>query len=392
MKAAVASTFIWDDPLRLDAELTASELALRDCAADLCRRTAAPGSGGGGVHGIDGRRWLRALGDLGLLGIASATAEGGGQGQVGQGLVAREIERIDSGLRAMFSAQTSLVMAPIQAFGTEAQKQAFLPPLARGDGIACFGLAERGQSAEGGGIQASIRPVAGGYRLDGIKTRAVNAPIADVFLIWAKDEAGEVRGALVERGASGLSTPLRADRAGLDRASGDIVLSDVFVPQANVLPPACGLQGIVAGMDSACYGMAWGALGAAESCWHRARQCAMQRKQYGLPLATNLLVQSKLTEMQTEIAIGLHACLRLGRLRETAAAAVEATAMLKRNSIRKALGIARHANEILGSSEGPARQDVDRHLKHLETLNAGEGFFGIQWQILDRAQIGLAAF
>ena len=314
------------------------------------------------------------------------------------GLIAREIERVDSGYRSMASVQSSLAMVPIEEFGTEAQKQKYLPRLARGEWIGCFGLTEPDYGSDPGNMAARAQKVAGGYRLRGCKTWITNSPVADVFVVWAKEVSvggalGPIRGFVLEKGMAGLSTPTIHGKVGL-RASitGEIVMDDVFVPEENAFPEVRGLKGPFTCLNSARYGIAWGALGAAEFCWHTARQYTLERQQFGRPLAANQLVQKKLADMQTEIAIGLQACVQFGRMKDAGTDSVEGTSLIKRNSCGKALEIARTARDMLGGNGISDTYGVARHLVNLEVVNTYEGTHDIHALILGRAQTGIAAF
>jgi glutaryl-CoA dehydrogenase len=306
--------------------------------------------------------------------------------------VAREVERVDSGYRSMMSVQSSLVMYPIHAYGSEAQRAKYLPPLARGEKIGCFGLTEPNHGSDPGSMETRARAVDGGYRLTGAKTWISNSPIADVFVVWAKLD-GVVHGFVLEKGMKGLSAPKIEGKFSL-RASitGEIVMDDVFVPHENLLPNVKGLKGPMGCLDNARYGIAWGVLGAAEACWHQARQYVLDRKQFGRPLAANQLVQRKLADMQTEIALGLQGCLRLGRLKDEGLAAPEITSILKRNNCGKALDIARTARDMHGGNGIVDEFNVIRHMLNLETVNTYEGTHDIHALILGRAQTGISAF
>ena len=337
---------------------------------------------------------FREMGELGLLGMTiPAEYGGGGLGYVSYGLVAREVERVDSGFRSMLSVQSSLVMVPIFEFGTEAQKRKYLPKLATGELIGCFGLTEPDHGSDPDGMASRARSVAGGYRLSGNKMWITNSPIADVFVVWAKDDAGKIRGFILEKGMDGLSAPAIHGKVGLRTSiTGEIVMDEVFVPEDNIFPEVLGLRGPFTCLNSARYGIAWGALGAAEFCWHAARQYTLDRKQFGRPLAANQLIQKKLADMQTEITLGLQACLRLGRLKDEGGAAPEITSMLKRNSCGKALDIARTARDMHGGNGISDEYGVIRHLVNLEVVNTYEGTHDIHALILGRAQTGIAAF
>jgi glutaryl-CoA dehydrogenase len=334
------------------------------------------------------------MGELGLLG-PTIPAEYGGAGlnYVSYGLIAREVERIDSGYRSMMSVQSSLVMVPIYAFGSEAQRQRYLPALASGTLIGCFGLTEPNHGSDPGAMLTRATKVAGGYRLSGAKTWITNAPVADVFVVWAKDEAGDIRGFILDKGMAGLSAPAIHGKFGL-RASvtGEIVMDNVFCPEENALPDVRGLKGPFTCLNSARYGIAWGALGAAEACWFIARQYVLDRHQFGRPLAANQLIQKKLADMQTEITLGLQGCLQLGRMKDAGTAAVELTSMMKRNSCGKALDVARVARDMLGGNGISDEFGVIRHMLNLEVVNTYEGTHDIHALILGRAQTGIQAF
>ncbi|MDL2339031.1 MAG: acyl-CoA dehydrogenase [Pseudomonadota bacterium] len=394
MTEHAAARFEWDDPLLLDAQLDADERQVREAAAAYCRDRLAPRVLDAFRHETTDAAIFREMGELGLLGIVIPPEYGGaGMNHVCYGLVAREVERIDSGYRSMMSVQSSLVMLPIHTFGTEAQKQQYLPKLAAGEAIGCFGLTEPDHGSDPGGMLTRARAVAGGFRLSGTKTWITNSPIADVFVVWAKDDAGAIRGFILERGWPGLSTPTLHGKVGL-RASvtGQIVMDDVFCPEENALPDVRGLKGPFTCLNSARYGIAWGALGAAEDCWFRARQYVLDRQQFGRPLAANQLIQKKLADMQTEIALGLQACLRLGRMKDEGTAAPEITSMLKRNSCGKSLDIARMARDMLGGNGISDEYGVARHLVNLEVVNTYEGTHDVHALILGRAMTGIAAF
>jgi glutaryl-CoA dehydrogenase len=386
--------FSWDDPLHLDAQLSADERAVRDAAATYCQERLAPRVLEAFRHEKTDPAIFREMGDLGLLGPTLPEAYGGsGLNYVCYGLVAREIERVDSGYRSMMSVQSSLVMVPIHAFGTEAQKRKYLPALARGESIGCFGLTEPDQGSDPGNLGTRARKVPGGYSLTGAKMWITNSPIADVFVVWAKSDEGAIRGFILEKGFKGLSTPTIRSKIGL-RASvtGEIVMDDVFCPEENVFPDVRGLKGPFTALNSARYGIAWGALGAAEDCWHRARQYVLDRKQFGRPLAANQLIQKKLADMQTEITLGLQGCLRLGRMKDEGTAAVEITSIMKRNSCGKALDIARLARDMMGGNGISDEFGVARHLVNLEVVNTYEGTHDIHALILGRAITGIQAF
>ena len=389
-----SARFEWDDPLLLGAQLTDDERAVRDASAAYCQQRLAPRVLDAFRHESTDAEIFREMGELGLLGIVIPPEYGGaGMNHVCYGLVAREVERVDSGYRSMMSVQSSLVMLPIHTFGTEAQKQRYLPKLATGELIGCFGLTEPDHGSDPGSMVTRARGVAGGYRLHGCKTWITNSPIADVFVVWAKDDAGDIRGFILDRGADGLSTPTLHGKVGL-RASvtGQIVMDQVFCPEENALPDIRGLKGPFTCLNSARYGIAWGTLGAAEDCWFRARQYVLDRQQFGRPLAANQLIQKKLADMQTEIALGLQACLRLGRMKDEGTAAPEITSMLKRNSCGKSLDIARMARDMLGGNGISDEYGIARHLVNLEVVNTYEGTHDIHALILGRAMTGIAAF
>jgi glutaryl-CoA dehydrogenase len=387
-------SFHWDDPLLLDAQLTDEEKMVRDAARDYAQGRLAPRIVEAFRREHTDPGIFKEMGDLGLLG-ATIPEEfgGGGLNYVSYGLIAREIERIDSGYRSMMSVQSSLVMLPIDRFGTEIQKRKYLPALARGETIGCFGLTEPDHGSDPGSMITRARSTGGGYRLSGAKTWISNSPIADVFVVWAKTEDDIIRGFILEKGWKGLAAPVIHGKVGL-RASttGQILMDEVFVPEDNLLPGVTGLKGPFTCLDSARYGISWGALGAAESCWHTARQYVLDRKQFGRPLAANQLIQKKLVDMQTEIALGLQACLRLGRMKDEGSASVEITSMLKRNSCGKALDVARAARDMLGGNGISDEFGVIRHLVNLEVVNTYEGTHDIHALILGRAQTGIQAF
>jgi glutaryl-CoA dehydrogenase len=388
------SSFQVEDPLLLDAQLTSDERAVRDAAASYCRERLAPRALEAFRHERTDPAIFREMGALGLLGATIPEAYGGaGLGYVCYGLVAREVERIDSGFRSMMSVQSSLVMVPIHAFGTEAQKRRYLPPLARGEAIGCFGLTEPNHGSDPGSMASRARKVAGGFRLSGSKTWITNSPIADVFVVWAKDDDGAIRGFILEKGQAGLTAPPIHGKVGL-RASitGEVVMDDVLVPDENVFPDVRGLKGPFTCLNSARFGIAWGALGAAEDCFQRARRYVLDRQQFGRPLAANQLVQKKLADMLTEIALGLQGCLRLGRMKEEGSACTELTSILKRNSCGKALEIARLARDMMGGNGISDEYGVARHLVNLEVVNTYEGTHDVHALILGRAITGIAAF
>jgi glutaryl-CoA dehydrogenase len=386
--------FNWSDPLLLDQQLSHEERMVRDTARGYCQDKLAPRV----LEMFRGEKAdpsiFREMGALDLLGVVIPEQYGGaGMNSVSYGLVAREVERIDSGYRSMMSVQGSLVMVPINEFGTEAQKRKFLPKLATGEWIGCFGLTEPGFGSDPGGMLSRAKTVAGGFSITGTKSWISNSPIADVFIVWAKDDAGVIRGFILEKGMKGLSAPPIHGKVGLRTSvTGEIVMDNVFCPEENAFPEIRGLKGPFTCLNSARYGICWGALGAAEDCWHRARTYVLERKQFGRPLAANQLIQKKLADMQTEISIGLQACLRLGRMKDEGSAAPEITSMLKRNSCGKALAIARDARDMLGGNGIVDEFGVIRHLVNLEVVNTYEGTHDVHALILGRAQTGIAAF
>ncbi|MGE5339421.1 MAG: acyl-CoA dehydrogenase [Gemmatimonadota bacterium] len=386
--------FKWDDPLLLDAQLTEEEGMVRDAAARYAQTKLAPRVVEAFRKEQTDPAIFREMGELGLLGPTVPAEYGGPElNYVSYGLIAREIERVDSGYRSMMSVQSSLVMLPIYEFGTEALRRKYLPRLASGEWIGCFGLTEPNHGSDPGNMASRAKKADGGYRLTGSKMWISNSPIADVFVVWAKNDAGVIRGFVLEKGMKGLTAPAIHGKVGL-RASitGEIVMDDVFVPAENEFPNVEGLNGPLTCLDSARFGIAWGALGAAEDCWFRARQYVLDRKQFGRPLAANQLIQKKLADMQTEITLGLQGCLRLGRMKEEGTAAVEITSILKRNSCGKALDIARLARDMLGGNGISDEFGIARHLVNLEAVNTYEGTHDIHALILGRAQTGIQAF
>ncbi|MDW2979920.1 MAG: acyl-CoA dehydrogenase [Rhodanobacter sp.] len=386
--------FQWDDPLRLDAQLSDEERMIRDAAADYARVTLAPRVTEAFRHELTDPAIFREMGALGLLGVTIPESYGGaGLNYVSYGLIAREIERVDSGYRSMMSVQSSLVMLPIHTFGNERTRRKYLPGLATGELIGCFGLTEPNHGSDPGSMITRARKVTGGYALSGSKTWITNSPIADVFVVWAKDDESVIRGFVLEKGWKGLSAPALHGKVGL-RASvtGEVVMDEVFCPEENAFPDVRGLRGPFTCLNSARYGIAWGALGAAEDCLARARSYTTERHQFGRPLAANQLVQKKLADMLTEIALGLQGCLRLGRMRDEGSAAVELTSIMKRNSCGKSLEIARLARDMLGGNGISDEFGVARHLVNLEVVNTYEGTHDVHALILGRAITGIAAF
>ncbi|WP_095083381.1 acyl-CoA dehydrogenase [Pseudomonas sp. Irchel s3h17] len=388
------ASFNWIDPLLLDQQLTEEERMVRDSAAQFAQDKLAPRILEAFRHEKTDPAIFREMGEIGLLGATIPEQYGGsGLNYVCYGLIAREVERVDSGYRSMMSVQSSLVMVPINEFGTEAQKQKYLPKLASGEWIGCFGLTEPNHGSDPGSMISRARKVEGGYSLTGSKMWITNSPIADVFVVWAKDDAGDIRGFVLEKGWKGLSAPVIHGKVGL-RASitGEIVMDNVFVPEENIFPDVRGLKGPFTCLNSARYGISWGALGAAEFCWHTARQYTLDRQQFGRPLAATQLIQKKLADMQTEITLALQGCLRLGRMKDEGTAAVEITSMMKRNSCGKSLDIVRMARDMLGGNGISDEFGVARHLVNLEVVNTYEGTHDVHALILGRAQTGLQAF
>jgi glutaryl-CoA dehydrogenase len=392
-KGATRAEFKWEDPLLLEDQLSEEERLVRDTARQYCQENLMPRVLEANRHEYFDRTIMTELGALGLLG---STIEGygcAGVNYVCYGLVAREVERVDSGYRSAMSVQSSLVMHPIYAYGTEAQRQRYLPRLATGEIIGCFGLTEPDHGSDPGSMITRARKVSRGYVLKGAKTWITNSPVADVFVVWAKDETGTIRGFILEKGMKGLSAPKIEGKFSL-RASitGQIVMEDVEIPEENLLPNVSGLKGPFGCLNNARFGIAWGALGAAEFCWHAARDYTMNRKQFGRPLAANQLIQKKLADMQTEITLGLHACLRLARLKDEDRAAPEMISLLKRNSCGKALDIARMARDMHGGNGIADEYHVIRHVMNLEAVNTYEGTHDVHALILGRAQTGIQAF
>ena len=393
------ASFQWQDPFLLDDQLTEDERMIQKAAQEYCQKKLAPRVLDAFRNEKTDPSIFREMGELGLLGPTIPQEFGGpGLGYVDYGLIAREVERVDSGYRSMMSVQSSLVMLPIFEFGTQAQKEKYLPNLATGQSIGCFGLTEPDHGSDPGSMATRAQKVAGGYQLRGSKMWISNSPIADVFVVWAKEvseggQVGPIRGFILEKGMKGLSAPAIHGKVGL-RASitGEIVMDSVFVPEENAFPEVTGLKGPFTCLNSARYGIAWGALGAAEFCWHASRQYTMDRQQFGRPLAANQLIQKKLADMQTEISLGLQGCLRLGRMKDEGKASVELTSLLKRNSCGKSLDVARLARDMMGGNGISDEFGVARHLVNLEVVNTYEGTHDVHALILGRAQTGIAAF
>lgn len=394
MTGAHRPSFDWTDPLLIDQQLSVDERLVRDTARAYCRDKLAPRVLDAFRQERTDREIFHELGALDMLGIVIPERFGGaGLSYVSYGLVAREVERIDSGFRSMMSVQSSLVMLPILEFGTDDQRRRYLPKLATGQLVGCFGLTEPNHGSDPGGMTSRARQVDGGFLLSGTKSWITSSPIADVFIVWAKDDSGVIRGFILERGWNGLSTPVIHGKMGLRTSvTGEIVMDNVFCPDDQAFPDIRGLKGPFTCLNAARYGIAWGALGAAEDCWLRARAYVLERTQFGRPLAANQLVQKKLADMQTEIALGLQACLRLGRMKDEGVAAPEVTSLLKRNSCGKALEIARMARDMLGGNGIMDEFGVMRHLVNLEVVNTYEGTHDVHALILGRAQTGIPAF
>jgi len=388
--------FNWKDPLLLEDLLSEEEKLIRDTANDYAQNKLMPRVEEAFLDEVTDKKIFREMGELGLLGITIPEKYGcAGASYVSYGLVAREVERIDSGYRSMMSVQSSLVMHPINAFGSEDQKLKFLPKLATGEFIGCFGLTEPDAGSDPGSMKTIAKKVDGGYELTGTKMWISNSPIADVFIIWAKSKEhnDQIKGFILEKGMKGLSAPKINKKLSL-RASitGEIVMDQVFVPEENMLPNVSGLKGPFSCLNRARYGISWGVMGAAEDCWHRARQYTLDRKQFGKPLASTQLVQKKLADMQTEITLGLHASLQVGRLFDQKKLAPEGISIVKRNNCGKALEIARMSRDMHGGNGIHAEYQVMRHLMNLETVNTYEGTHDVHALILGRAQTGIQAF
>jgi glutaryl-CoA dehydrogenase len=392
-RAASEVWFDWADPLLVEDELGEDERMVRDSARAYCQEKLFPRVLEANRHERFDREIMNEMGGLGFLGSTIDGYGCAGVNYVCYGLIAREVERVDSGYRSAMSVQSSLVMYPILDFGSEAQRRKYLPRLATGEWVGCFGLTEPDHGSDPGGMTTRAIAVAGGYLLNGAKMWITNAPVADVFVVWAKTEDGVIRGFILEKGMKGLSAPKIEGKFSL-RASvtGEVVMDDVLVPEENLLPGVTGLRGPFSCLNNARYGIAWGAMGAAEFCWHAARDYTIGRRQFGRPLAANQLIQKKLVDMQTEIALGLNACLRLGRLKDQGRAAPEAISLLKRNNAGKALDIARAARDMHGGNGIHDEYHVIRHVMNLEAVNTYEGTHDIHALILGRAQTGIAAF
>ncbi len=386
-------TFQWEDPFLLEDQLTEDERMVRDSARAYCQEKLLPRVTEAHRH----ERFDRAVfNEMGALGFLGSTIDGygcAGVNHVAYGLIAREVERVDSGYRSGMSVQPSLVMHPIHAYGTEEQRKRWLPKLATGELLGCFGLTEPNYGSDAGGMISRAKKVDGGYLLNGAKMWISNSPYADVFVVWAKDDANEIRGFVLEKGMKGLSAPKIEGKFSLRTSpTGEIVMADVLVPDENLLPNVKGLKGPFGCLNKARYGIAWGALGAAEFCWHAARQYTLDRKAFGKPLAANQLIQLKLANMMTEITLGLQSVLRVGRLMDEGRATPEMVSLIKRNSCGKALDIARLARDMHGGNGVADEFHVIRHVLNLEAVNTYEGTHDIHALILGRAQTGLSAF
>jgi glutaryl-CoA dehydrogenase len=385
--------FQWDDPLLIEAQLTDEEKMIRDTARQYAQEKLAPRIRDWNRNESFDRVVMREMGELGFLGAPLEGYGCAGIGYVAYGLIMRELERVDTAFRSACGVQSGLAMTPIYAYGSEEQRQKYLPKMVTGELLGCFGLTEPDHGSDPGSMKTRARAVDGGYRLSGSKLWITHAPIADIMIVWAKDDGGVIRGFILERGMEGLSTRKIEGKFSV-RASptGEIVMDNVFVPEANLLPNVSGLKGPFGCLNNARFVICWGALGAAEACWHTARQYTMDRKQFGKPLAANQLIQKKLADMQSEIALGLLACLHVSRLRDQGLATPEMVSLLKRNSTGKALDIARQARDMLGGNGISDEFPVIRHMLNLETINTLEGTHDIHALVLGRAQTGLSAF
>ena len=392
--SAGKAKFVWEDPLLLEDQLSEEERMIRDAARAYCQEKLMPRILEANRNEVFDREIMSEMGALGFLGSTIPEDYGcAGANHVSYGLIAREVERVDSGYRSAMSVQSSLVMHPIYSYGSEEQRQRYLPRLASGELVGCFGLTEPDHGSDPGGMKTRATAVEGGFRLKGSKMWITNSPIADVFIVWAKDDSETIRGFILEKGMEGLSAPKIEGKFSL-RASitGEIVMDDVFVPAENLLPNVSGLKGPFGCLNKARYGISWGALGAAEFCWHAALSYTLERKQFGRPLAAAQLIQKKLADMQTEITLGLQASLRLGRLLDSGQAAPEAISLCKRNSCGKALDIARNARDMHGGNGVADEYHVIRHVMNLEAVNTYEGTHDVHALILGRAQTGIQAF
>jgi len=391
--ANLRPSFDWQDPLMLEEQLSEEERMVRDAARDYCQDKLMPRVLEGNRHEIFHREIMNEMGELGFLGSTIDGYGCAGVNYVCYGLVAREVERVDSGYRSAMSVQSSLVMYPIYAFGSEEQRQKYLPKLATGEWVGCFGLTEPDAGSDPGAMKTRARKVDGGYKLSGTKIWITNSPIADVFVVWAKDDSDTIRGFILDKGMEGLSAPKIEGKFSL-RASitGEIVMDEVFVPDDHLLSGVTGLKGPFSCLNNARYGISWGAMGAAEFCWHAARQYTLDRSMFGRPLAQTQLIQKKLADMQTEITLGLNGALRLGRMKDAGTAPPEAISLMKRNNCGKALDIARTARDMHGGNGVADEFHVIRHVMNLEAVNTYEGTHDVHALILGRAQTGLNAF
>lgn len=394
--AAKLTPVQWDDILLFEQQLSDEERMVRDTAKAYCQDKLASRILEANRHEVFHREIMNELGELGMLGLTIGSEYGcAGLSYVSYGLVAREIERVDSGYRSAMSVQSSLVMHPIHAYGSQAQREKYLPKLARGEFIGCFGLTEPDHGSDPSGMLTNAKKVDGGYVLSGSKNWITNAPIADILIVWAKSDShdNKIKGFVLEKGMPGLSTPKIEGKFSLRSCvTGMIMMDDVFVPDDNILPNVSGLAGPFGCLNKARFGIAWGSLGAAEDCWHKARNYTLERKQFGKPLAANQLIQKKLADMQTEISLGLQAVLQMGRLMDTGQVSAELICMLKRNNCAKALDIARTARDMHGGNGVSDEYAVIRHLINLEAVNTYEGTHDIHALILGRAQTGIQAF
>ncbi|MBD3895175.1 acyl-CoA dehydrogenase [Halomonas sp. ML-15] len=383
----------WEDPFRLVDQLSEDERMVYQTAHDYCQEKLLPRVLEANRHEHFDREIMNEMGELGLLGATMDGYGGAGLNYVSYGLIAREVERVDSGYRSAMSVQSSLVMYPIHAFGSDAQRDKYLPKLASGEWVGCFGLTEPDHGSDPNGMSTRATKIDGGYKLNGTKSWITNSPIADVFVVWAKDDEGDLRGFILEKGMAGLSAPKIEGKFSL-RASitGQIAMQDVEVSEEQMLPGVKGLKGPFSCLNRARYGIAWGTMGAAEACWHAARQYTLDRKQFGRPLAANQLIQKKLADMQTEIALGLQAALRVGRMIDDDQLVPEAISLIKRNNCGKALDIARVARDMHGGNGISDEYHVIRHVMNLEAVNTYEGTHDIHALILGRAQTGIQAF
>jgi glutaryl-CoA dehydrogenase len=393
MSVAKAS-FNWEDPFLLDSQLAADERQMRNAARDFARKALQPRILDAFRNETTDPAIYREMGDMGLLGATLPPQYGGaGLNYVSYGLIAREVEYVDSAYRTLLSVQSSLTMVPIYEFGSDEQKEKYLKKLGKGELIGCFGLTEPDSGSDPSSATTRAEAVPGGWKISGRKTWITNSPIADIFIVWAKDDEGALRGFILEKGMAGLTAPVIRGKVSL-RASvtGDIVMDEVFVPTENLLPKVSGLKGPFTCLNSARYGISWGALGAAESCWHTARQYTLDRQQFGRPLAATQLIQKKLVDMQSEIALGIQGALRLGRMMDDGSGTPELVSLMKRNSTGKALEIARNARDMLGGNGISDEFGVIRHMVNLESVTTYEGTHDVHALILGRAQTGLSAF